>query len=197
VVAIPDLTEDDVLAEHLADIGVRVVRGSADDVLARYVQAAAESDAEVIVRITCDCPLIDPEVIDQVIEAFRGGGVDYCSNVLERTYPIGMDTEVFSREALERAHREAVRPDEREHVTPYIWRSPNRFRLSDVEAPEHLRQPALRLTVDEIADLEFVRIVACEADMTSGLAALLEVADRDDVERVNTQVVHRHLPKPK
>ena len=99
-------SSDDVLAEHLDSLGTPCLRGSLDDVLSRYAAAAETSRADTIVRITCDCPLIDPSVIDAVIAAFRDAPeVDYCSNALMRTYPIGMDTEVLSRASLERAAR--------------------------------------------------------------------------------------------
>jgi len=149
---------DDVLVAHLAELEVPHVRDSLNDVLARYVEAAEQSRADTVVRITCDCPLIDPEVIDEVIAAYRKQPpVGYCSNTLHRSYPIGMDTEVFSRHALERAHVEATQPLEREHVTPYLYQHPELFRLRNVEAPDWARRPDLRLTVDEMADLEMLR----------------------------------------
>lgn len=193
-VAIPDLAADDVLAQHLDTLEVMVVRGSADDVLARYTKAADESRAEVIVRITCDCPLIDPAIVNEVISAFREGGVDYCSNTLERTYPIGMDTEVFSREALERAHAEATEPDEREHVTPYIWQHPERFRLRNVMAPEEFTWPELRLTVDEGADREMVSGVLAATVGTGSLGdVFLALRLRPELLQLNESVLHRYL----
>ena len=189
---------DDVLARHLCDARVPHVRGSLDDVLARYVQAAEESRADTIVRITCDCPMIDPEVIDATIAAFREPpGVDYCGNTLRRTYPIGMDTEVFSRAALERAAAEALQSHEREHVTPYLYQHPELFRLRNVEAPEWATWPELRLTVDEAADLEMLRGLG----RTLGYgAALREVVSflraSPEIAAANSRVNHRHVSKP-
>ncbi len=196
VVAIPDMPEDDVLAEYLAGLGATVVRGSADDVLARYVRAAEATTAESIVRITCDCPLIDPEIIDLVIAAFHESGVDYCSNTLERTYPIGMDTEVFSREALDRAHAEATLPHEREHVTPYLYQHPELFKLHNVEAPEGLRHPELRLTVDEQADLEMVNGVCARVPSPVRLQDVVRaVLAYPELRRLNEDVRHRYIDR--
>ena len=153
--AIPDLVEDDALAEVGAGLGLRVVRGPADDVLARYLAAATATDADVVVRLTGDCPLLSPAVSSDVLAA--SAGFDYASNTLERTYPRGLDTEVITAEALGIAAREADQPAEREHVTPFVWRQPHRFRLRSVRGA--LDHSALRWTVDEPADLELVRAI--------------------------------------
>lgn len=192
-------TTDDVLAKHLGDLAVPYVRGSLDDVLARYVQAAEASDAETIVRITCDCPLVDPAVIDETIAAFRElPEADYCSNTLRRTYPIGMDTEVFSRAALIRAHLEATQPLEREHVTPYLYQHPEVFRLRNVEAPEWARWPELRLTLDEPADLEMLRAVAEVVGERAELKRLIETLRlHPDIVALSAQVAHRYVQRPR
>ena len=131
--------------------------GDEDDVLDRYYQAAALYKADIIVRITADCPLIDPRVVDKVVRHFLEGGFDYVSNALQLTYPDGLDTEVFSFHTLERAWKEAKWASEREHVTPYIWKNPDKFRLANVENDISLSH--LRWTVDEEEDFEFVRQV--------------------------------------
>jgi len=135
------------------------VRGSEEDVLDRFRQAPAERRADVVVRVTADCPLLDPEVSGLVVAQYltRRGQVDYVSNVHPPTYPDGLDTEVFSRQVLEIAWREARLPSDREHVTSYIWRHPDRFRLGHVTHAEDLS--AHRWTVDTPADLDFVRAV--------------------------------------
>lgn len=189
---------DDVLAAHLDGLGVRYVRGSLDDVLARYVMTAEAANADTVVRITCDCPLIDPEVVDTAIGAYGATPeVDYCANTLRRTYPIGMDTEVFSREALMRAHAEATQPHEREHVTPYIYQHPEIFRLRNVEAPEWATWPDLRLTVDEAADLEMLRqaveVVGADASLANALDAL---RSHQRLVALNAGVSHRRVEKP-
>jgi spore coat polysaccharide biosynthesis protein SpsF len=146
VVATSVLPEEQPLVALCRRLDVRCVRGSALDVLARYHQAAVESAADTIIRITSDCPLISPAVTGRVLAAFREGGSDYCSNCHQRTYPRGLDTEVFSRAALELAAVEAREPSEREHVTPFIWRRPERFRLAEVV--DQVDRSSLRWTVD-------------------------------------------------
>jgi spore coat polysaccharide biosynthesis protein SpsF len=139
-------------------LGVRFFRGSEHDVLNRFVGAAHEFDADVVVRLTADCPLLDGVVIDRMVRAFQGtNGVDYVSNTLECTYPDGLDVEVIGREALMRAHAEARLTSEREHVTPYIHKHPELFSLLNVKHSPDLS--AYRLTVDEPVDLEVVRYI--------------------------------------
>lgn len=141
------------LASHVRGLGYEVFQGSENDVLDRFYQAARLHGADAVVRITADCPLIDPELVDQVIALYAAGGVDYASNVQPATFPDGLDTEVFSFAALERAAREATEPPEREHVTPYI-RFTNKFKQANVAGETDLS--AQRWTVDELADFEVI-----------------------------------------
>lgn len=156
VVATTNLADDDAVASLAGDLGYAVTRGSPDDVLARYVQAANEHAADIVVRVTADCPLIDPGVLDRVVHALlEDRKLDYASNTLVRTFPRGLDTEVLTRTALERAHREATDAVDREHVTRYIWRHPDRFRLTSiVDEQDH---SDLRWTVDTPLDLQVIR----------------------------------------
>jgi spore coat polysaccharide biosynthesis protein SpsF len=155
-VATTDLAEDTAVVEEANRLAVRAIRGSENDVLDRYRKAAAAFDAAVVVRITSDCPLVDPAVVDVVVREFVDHpGADYCSNVMTRTFPRGLDVEVFSREALERAAAEARLPHHREHVTPYLYEQPDRFVLRSVEAEEDVSW--YRWTVDEAEDLALVR----------------------------------------
>ena len=135
---------------------VQVFRGSEHDVLARYLGAARAFGADVIVRVTSDCPLIDPGVIDRCIETFlaRAPQVGYVSNVVERTFPRGLDTEVFSFTALQTAAEEATSQADREHVTPFIRRQLERFPSYDVVDREN--HSDLRWTVDTPEDFEMV-----------------------------------------
>ncbi|GAB6158044.1 glycosyltransferase family protein [Desulfotomaculum varum] len=136
-------------------LGVLCFRGSEDDVLSRYYHAANATQADLVVRVTSDCPLIDPEVIDKVIEVFTDcRGYDYVANTLSRTYPRGMDTEVFSLAALERAFKEAKTPPEREHVTPYIYNHPGIFKLKNVA--NSTDQSRHRWTVDTEDDFRLI-----------------------------------------
>ena len=198
VIATTNDATDDVLAAHLELLGVPYVRGSLDDVLSRYELAARTFHAETIVRITCDCPFINPSVIDDVIAAYRAAPeVDYCGNTLVRTYPIGMDTEVFSREALERAAAEASQPGEREHVTPYLYQHPDLFRLRNVEAPSEACWPELRLTVDEPEDLALMRALLAHEGPEASLHAVIGFLRlHPELAAMNADVVHRHTEKP-
>jgi glutamate-1-semialdehyde aminotransferase/spore coat polysaccharide biosynthesis protein SpsF (cytidylyltransferase family) len=154
---------DDPLARFCADLDIPCFRGSEEDVLDRFYQAACSHKAAVVVRITADCPFIDPLVIDRVLEAFATGKYDYVSNTLRYTYPDGLDTEVFSFSALEQAWRKAQKPSEREHVTPYL-RLSGEFRVQNVVNPADVCVSDYRWTVDEPADLEFVRRVYARFD---------------------------------
>ncbi len=144
------------LAEHVQQLGHMVYRGSENDVLDRYYHAAKLAGANIVVRITGDCPLVDPELVDSVVGAFRAGDVDYATNTDPPTYPDGLDVEVFSFVALEAAWREAKRPYEREHVTPYL-RESGKFRTLRLRHGEDLS--AERWTVDEPVDFAVVDAV--------------------------------------
>lgn len=141
------------LVEHVQSLGYTCVRGSETDVLQRYLVAARQVQADVIVRITGDCPLIDPDLVDKVIEDYQSKNIDYLSNTSPPTYPDGLDTEVFSLQALERAGQESQDPFDHEHVTPYL-RKPGLFKTAGFTHDEDLS--GLRWTVDEPADFEVV-----------------------------------------
>lgn len=154
VVATTTNTTDDPIAALCAQLDVPCHRGSEHDVLARYADAARLHGADVVVRITSDCPLIDPALIDQVIAAYAEGGSDYVSNMLPPTWPYGMAVEVFSADALAQAHAEATQAAEREHVTPFLYWHPERYRLRNVASPVDLSTH--RWTVDTPEDYELV-----------------------------------------
>jgi spore coat polysaccharide biosynthesis protein SpsF len=148
---------DDAIARVAAEEGFLVVRGSEHDVLDRFAQAATRTEADVVVRVTADCPLIDPEIVDDVIARYLAGGVDYVSNTIERTYPRGLDVEVMRAAALLEAAAEAQTPAQREHVTPYLYQHPDRFRIAQVRQGNDMSSE--RWTVDVPEDLELVRRV--------------------------------------
>lgn len=179
-VATSDHCDDDIIESFCKGNGIPCFRGSLDDVLDRYYQAASHFGASTIVRLTADCPLLDPDIIARVIKKFSEGSFDYVSNVMEYTYPDGLDTEVFSFGALERAWREARLKSEREHVTPYIRNHPEIFRLANVSYRENLSH--FRWTVDQPQDLDFVRSVyerlgSMYFDMTDVLKLLKQNPD--------------------
>lgn len=160
VVATSQEPEDDVLARYcVVSLGLGVWRGELSDVLGRFEGAARHfGPADHVVRLTADCPLCDPGVIDAVADLHLAGGFDYTSNTPERrTFPHGLDAEIMRAGVLEAAAREAQAAYEREHVTAFIYRRPERFSLGFLSQAEDLSQ--LRWTVDYPADLAFVREV--------------------------------------
>jgi spore coat polysaccharide biosynthesis protein SpsF len=159
VVATTTEAGDDPLAAYCQRQGFPVFRGDPYDVLDRYYQAAWTFQAETVVRLTADCPLLDPAEVDRTVRAFQAARVDFAANRLpppwRRTTPIGMDTEVVTMAALTRAWQEAEAKYAREHVMPYFYEEPGRFKTLLVD-----HEPdwgALRLTVDTAEDLELIR----------------------------------------
>lgn len=186
VLAISDHDSDDRLATLARDDGWQVVRGPRDDVLERFVRATPAA-ARYVVRVTADCPLLDPLVGRAILAALRASGVDYASNTLTPTYPDGLDCEAFTADALRAAAGEAVLPSDREHVTPFIWRQPGRFRLLNLSRVPDLS--AERWTVDDEHDLSFVRAVyerlGAEAD-DAGIDRILAALEREPALRALT-----------
>lgn len=180
VVATSTDPSDDPLAAYCESLGLTVTRGPLDDVLERFRMALApHPDAKAVVRLTADCPLADPALIDQVIAHHHDVGADYTSNTLEaRTYPHGLDTEVIRPDVLIQAADRAREPYEREHVTPYIYRRPELYRLAGVARHKSLAD--LRWTVDFPQDMAFVRDVYArlypfDPDFDSDSIAALEI----------------------
>lgn len=160
VVATTTLSEDDTIVALCSEEDWNCFRGSENDLLDRYHQAAMEFDADVIVRITSDCPMIDPNIVDKVIGEFLNlkDKVDYASNVFPpRTFPRGLDTEVMTARALEQAWQNEKNPASREHVTPYLFQRPEIFRLHSVFNNKDLSYH--RWTLDTPEDLAFIRAV--------------------------------------
>ena len=157
VIATTDSPRDDAIVHECNCLGVVHFRGSEEDVLDRYYRTAEATGADAVVRVTSDCPLIDPEISDKVIRAFLEGQSDYASNTLQRTYPRGLDTEVMTWDALARTWREARKPYQRTHVTAYIYENPDRFDLLAVTGESDYSDR--RWTVDTPEDLSFVRAV--------------------------------------
>jgi spore coat polysaccharide biosynthesis protein SpsF len=154
VVATTDAPLDDPIVSEAEYLGVHCFRGSEQDVLSRYYGAAVSVNAEVVVRITSDCPIIDPTVIEEVIRVHQKENVDYCSSVLERSFPRGLDTEVFTFAALVEAHGNALKPEQREHVTPYLYQNPQLFKLAGVR--NEVDYSKYRWTLDTIEDWQLI-----------------------------------------
>ena len=156
VIATTTDARDQPIVDLATQLDVPVTRGSEHDVLDRYLRAAEAHAADVIVRVTADCPLIDPDVLDHCVDVLLDDPtLHYVSNTLHRTYPRGLDVEVLTRTTLETAARDATEPADREHVTRYVWRQPERFRLGSVT--DHDDHSHLRWTVDTQEDLDLVR----------------------------------------
>lgn len=147
--------EDLKIVKLASSLGVRVLCGSENDVLDRYYQAARLLEAQHVVRITADCPVMDPKIIDQVVNHYFDCKADYCSNVLSSTFPDGMDVEIFSFEALTSAWKDARLTSEREHVTPYIRNNARMFKVVGLESPVDLGSH--RWTLDEKKDYLFLK----------------------------------------
>lgn len=196
IVATTVLPEDDIIAKVCRARGIPCYRGHALDVLDRYYQAAQIFNAEVIVRLTGDCPLIDPQEIDRTVRAFFDTGVDFTANRLpppwKRTTPIGMDTEVVSFNNLARAWLEADTKHAREHVMPYFYEQEGRFSVLLVDHDPDLG--GYRLTVDTPEDLALVREIYAHFDGTDDflvgeMISLLE--EHPEWVALNAQVVHK------
>lgn len=186
---------DDAVVRLCQELGTPVTRGPEADVLDRYWQAAIEHEADPVIRITADCPLIDPDVTREVLQLWEQTRPDYASNTLDRRYPRGLDTEVVSRSALREAWESATEPFEREHVTPFIYLHPERFRLVGLrnDADESMR----RWTVDTAEDLEFVRAIYSDLTPVSPhfrAADVRRLLERHpEIEAINRHVEQKDL----
>ena len=156
IVATTTNDEDSQIVNYSKNLGIDYFRGSAKDVLDRYYQCAKEYSISTIVRIPSDKPLIDPEIVDNVINFFRNNSYDYVTNFLSNpTFPSGTEVEIFSMNALKKAWKNAKLPSEKEHVTPYFTNHKDEFKITHVENSENLSH--LRWAVDRIEDLKLVR----------------------------------------
>lgn len=158
IIATTTSEKDKLILNIAKELNVKSFAGSEDDVLDRYYQTAKKFNTDIIIRITADCPLIDPEVFDKVLEFYLENDYDYVSNTHPPTYPDGLDVEICSFKVLERVWKDAKLTSEREHVTYHIWNNEQKFKLGNVyySKDESEDLSGLRWTVDEKEDLEFV-----------------------------------------
>ena len=196
VVATTTSSADDATAAAAAELGVGVARGSEDDVLDRFHAAAESFGADTVVRVCADSPFFDPAVCDQAIDAFRSAdpAVDYASNKLQPSFPLGLDVEVFSRDALERAWQESTEAFERSHVTVYMYQNPRLFRLLPVTADRDLH--SMRWTVDTPEDLEFARHVFERLGGRSdfGWLDIVALIEREpELAAINSRLMPKHV----
>lgn len=179
VVATTDKKDDDPIMEIAKTYGVTYFRGDERDVLDRFYRAAKEAGADVVVRLTGDCPLSDPQVIDETVDYFKKNKIDYTGK--PSNYPEGLDTEVFSFKALERAWKEAKKPSEREHVTPYIINHPEIFKCKYIKKGKLYKEEKnvsnYHWSVDEDVDFKFVSEVFSEIYSKKKLFLMNDVLD--------------------
>lgn len=189
VVATTSKEEDKAVIELAKKCGVDTFAGSEEDVLDRYYQAAKKFDADPVVRITADCPVIDPQIVDEVINEYTEGGYDVCG--LSGEFPDGLDVTIFSFKTLEDTWRNAKLPSEREHVGPYMWMHPEKFRLGEYVKFDNLGH--YRWSVDEERDLRFIQEIfsglykSGEIFLTGDILNLLE--REPDLLKINAGII--------
>lgn len=150
---------DDILVETVENFGVRVFRGDENDVMQRVISAAESSKAEIITQITGDCPIIDPQIVEQTIRMFLNHDVDYVSNTIVRSYPDGMDTQVYRLKTLKKSASMTNSLFDREHVSSHITNNPKIFSQIHLVAPPEINWPSLGITLDEKGDYELIKII--------------------------------------
>jgi len=196
VLAIADNKESDVLEIFAKNNNIQYFRGSETNLVERYYLAAQKFGANVVVRIPSDNALTDPKIIDIVIEKHLNSDADYTSNILEETFPVGLHTEVFNFDALEKAYKNASDEYEKEHATPYIYRRPEMFKLQSVVAEGKLRRPDIRITTDTEEDLKLIREVYKNLYNPEKLISIDEVIDFLDKKNSTSSLPEFLLKKP-
>jgi len=162
------------LVELASRLGIFVFRGDEHDVMQRVIDAAASAHADVVVEITGDCPIIDPEVVEQTIRMFKANHADYVSNAHVRSYPDGMDTQVFTLDTLKRSAQMTDDPLDHEHVTLHIRNHPELFTHLHLVAPPEMHWPELGLTLDERSDYELLKKIIEHFDAHTPLFSCLD-----------------------
>ena len=190
IVATTNLKQDDVIEELIKKLEIDVFRGDSSDVLDRYYQCAKKFNLDNIVRITSDCPLIDPEIVDKVIRKYEIEKFDYVTNTLIRTFPIGLDAEIFSFDVLEKTWKNAILPSEREHVTPFIRNKKMDFSVGNIEHEEDLSK--IRVGLDRKEDYELIKIIVNEFEkrpiLLQDIIKLFE--NKPELMRINEHIQH-------
>ena len=190
IVATTNLKQDDVIEELVKKLEIDVFRGDSSDVLDRYYQCAKKFNLDNIVRITSDCPLIDPEIVDKVIRKYEIEKFDYVTNTLIRTFPIGLDAEIFSFDVLEKTWKNAILPSEREHVTPFIRNKKMDFSVGNIEHEEDLSK--IRVGLDRKEDYELIKIIVNEFEkrpiLLQDIIKLFE--NKPELMRINEDIQH-------
>jgi spore coat polysaccharide biosynthesis protein SpsF (cytidylyltransferase family) len=159
IIATSKNKENDVIEEFCKQYKISFFRGSENDVLKRYYDTAKKFNLDIIVRITSDCPLISPEIINKAIQGLKQENGDYVSNISKRTYPRGVDAEVFTFRALEKINKIVKKDFEREHVTSFIYNNPQMFKIGHLITTGLLKRPDIRITIDTKEDFKLLKII--------------------------------------
>lgn len=201
VVATSTERADDIVARYAPESGATVFRGSESDVLERMFHAADQADAEIVVRITGDCPLLSPKVVDRIVERLIKTGADYCTNILERTFPRGLDVEAFTFDSFERVHEEATDPHHREHVTPFYREQNTRFDVASVTSDEVFEESwmqdrtDIRLTLDEADDYELLQTIYGRIEYADILPVrdAIRLVDEENLHELNADIEQKKV----
>lgn len=196
VVATSTEPQDDVIAQHTPTFGADVIRGSEENVLGRFERAIEEYDPDIVLRITGDCPLIDPATIDRVVAPVDNGDADYASNISNRTFPRGLDVEAFTAESFETVIEAATTQAEREHVTPYYRDNPDEFRTVNVTSDQvfnderYTDRTDLRLTLDEADDYRLLERIynTLEYEEILPIRDVIDLVDAEGLADINEAV---------
>lgn len=199
VVATTIHKEDDKVQQFCEQNNILFYRGSSEDVLSRYYEAAKKINTDIIIRITSDCPLIDPVVLDKMIDEYikinKTQKLDYLSNTIERTFPRGLDTEIFLFNVLEKAYNEATELPEREHVTPYIYKHPELFALKNFINEKDFS--FYRWTVDTIEDFQLIETIYNELYNPGKIFLLKDVLNlfekKPELMKINQNISQKSL----
>jgi len=200
IIATTTNKKDDVIIEEAKKLKVDFFRGNEEDVLSRYYYTAKEFNADIVVRITSDCPLIDPKTIDKVIKYYlenkeyslvTNAGADNKN----RTYPRGLDTEVFSFDVLNKAFKNATEKYQREHVTPYIYENPKRFNVYYLKAKGKLKRPDIRVTLDTKKDFKLIsKIISHFEDISFNMEDIIDfLEDNPELLSINKNVKQKNI----
>ena len=201
VIATSRNEKDERIVELAKRLNVGWFVGSEEDVLDRYMKAAEQVAADIIVRITADCPLIDPHTIDRIVKRHLKLNVDYTRTLIDqnnsKSFPRGLDTEVFSINVLRKVHKLAKKPREREHVTAFIYEHPKMFKIEIIEAEESLQRPKYRLCVDVEEDLRLITEIYHQLYVSGGIIDIKDVVklldNNPNLQEINAHVKQRLL----
>lgn len=197
ILATTNTQKDNVLSDFAINKSVKVFRGSENDVLKRVASAANKFNVETIVSISGDCPMIDPDIVEQTIRVFKYNNVDYVANSFYSSYPDGMDTQVFSYHALKKAEGSTDCLEDREHVTRYIVNNPKKFSHFYLTAPPSLYWPGLGLIVDEDNDFKFVKTIFENLGKNGYIFSCIDIINflkkNPSLLKVNKKVIRKNI----